>query len=712
MENVELQDNVYYKAIHKITEHYYINTTYKIIAITLSGYKHKPSLDHILYGLDKFGIKAKFSYKKPHEISNDLFPCIGILKDETPVIINSFENAQLHYTDLATDTEKTINMDEFYDIYSGRMILIEKNMDSLSTSAFSDLLKHADWLFGVLKHFKDIYKYAFIAAIFANLLNLSVPLYTRIIYDKVIANNALSTLLVTTIGVIIALVFDFLLKTVKSFFIDFANKNAEVILSHNFVEKVFRLRMNDNKFPVGMIASYARELVIIKEYLSSVTLNVLIDVPFAILFLALILYIGGIGMFAVCIASILLMIFAGFLLKQVAVKFAEESLALSNKKNSFLIESMLGIETLKSCVAEEKFIMMWDSMTEANAISSRNENSIYSFSNNVMAFIQTLNYVLVVVMGFFLITDKALTMGGLIAVSILSSRALAPFLQAAIMIIKYNSVKLAYQSVSKIMHSHGESNDEKATHITHTLKGDIVFDQVTFHYDNGGEKILDNVSFFLKQGEKIAILGGIGSGKTTIGKLLLGLYTAESGNIWMDGINIKEINKVALRSQIGYVPQDVHLFSGSVLENLILNPLSRFSFNENLQKAITVSGINHFLKRKAHALNHHTAEGGNNFSEGQKKSLALARAFMTNPEIFVMDEPTSSMDRITENYILSQFAKELKGKTLVIISHSLSVLPLVDKVLYLEAGQTKFFGDREKFVANFMTKKQANQGEH
>lgn len=712
MENVELQDNLYYKAIHKITEHYYINTTYKIIAITLSGYKQKPSLDHILYGLDKFGIKAKFSYKKPHEISNDLFPCVGLLKDETPVIINRLENSQLYYTDLITDTEKAVDMDKFYDIYSGRMILIEKSMDSMSTSVFKDFLKHTDWLLGVLKHFKDIYKYALVAAVFANILNLSVPLYTRIIYDKVIANNAISTLWVTTIGVIIALVFDFLLKTVKSFFIDFANKNAEVILSHNFVEKVFRLKMNENKFPIGIIASYARELMIIKEYLSSVTLNVFIDIPFALLFLALIFYIGGTGMFLVCLISIILMIIAGLFLKQVAVKFSEESLALNNKKNSFLIESMIGIETLKANVAEEKFIMMWDTMTEANAVSSRNENSIYSFSNNVMAFIQMLNYVLVIVLGFYLIMDKDLTMGGLIAVSILSSRALSPFLQAAVMIIKYNSVKLAYQSVSKIMHNKGEGSDEKAANITHTLKGDIIFDKITFHYDNEGEKILDNVSFAVRPGEKLAILGGIGSGKTTIGKLLLGLYTPETGNIWMDGINIKEINKVALRSQIGYVPQDVHLFSGSVLENLILNPLSRFNFNDNLQKAVAISGVNHFLRRKSHALQHHTTEGGNNFSEGQKKSLALARAFMTNPDIFIMDEPTSSMDKITENYILSQLAKNTKDKTMIIITHSLSVLPLVDKVLYLDSGQTKFFGDREKFIAKFVNKKQEGEGQN
>jgi len=696
MEKEQLEYNI----ILKVAQIFDIPVSLNNIIASTSGFKNLSATQIIILGLEKFGINAELKTKRTlRSIDQHSLPCLAGLKNGEIVVLQETIGDEVCYIDQHDKSHK-VQVSTFKKLFDGRIILLKTSTDSIQTSILGKTKTTENWLFSTLYYFKDLYTKTILASFFSNLLSLALPLYAMNVYDRVIPNSSENTLLVLTLGIVIAIVFDFLLKNVKSYFIDFANQNTDIILSYKLINKILHSRLKDRTYLSGSLAGYMRDMEIIREYLSSITINALLDIPFAVLFLILLAYIGGFYILMVCVSVILLVVFSSFVVKALSEKYSKDSFFLNNQKTSFLVESLLGLETIKLNLAEKKIQAAWDRISEHHAKAMRSNHSIYSLSTNLITFLQSLNYILVVVFGVSLFFENQISVGALVACMIISTRAVQPFSQASILLMRFNSVKASYKELNAIMLSNSEQSFDTKYLPKYSLDGSIKFENVSFEYDEG-KPVLADVSFEIKPKDKIAIVGVIGSGKTTISKLIMGLYQQSKGNIYVDNFHLSQIHPYDLRANVGYVPQDIFLFNGTIMENILLNPLVKVDSKEGLKTAIKVSGIDYHFGGKEDGLNTHVGEGGKKVSGGQKQAIAIARAFANNPPVILMDEPLSMMDKMTSYQFLTRLKEYTEDKTLIIISHQLSVLNIVDKVMYMDNGTITFFGSKDDFLNKF-----------
>lgn len=685
--------------ILRVAELFDVPLSLNNVMVSTAGFDKLSSIQIVILGLEKLSIHAETRKVDVLKINAGLLPCLAVMNDDKMIVINEIIQDEFVITDHEgnkNNTKKT----EFEKNYSGQIIVVNHNNDSMQTSVFGRIKDKKNWLISTVSYFKELYSKTLVATFFANILSLFLPLYAMNIYDKVIPNSSESTLIVLTLGICIAVIFDFILRTVKSYFLDFANQNTDIILSYKLLNKILHSKLGDKNYLSGSLAGYMRDLEVIREYMSSVTVNTLLDIPFAILYLILLWYIGGFAIFAICIMMICLVLFSSLIVKVLSEKYSSDAFYLNNQKTSFLVESLLGLETIKLNLAEKKIQAAWDRISEQHAKSTKANHSIYSLSTNIITLLQSVNYILVIVVGVYSFFGNNMSVGALIACMIISSRAVQPFSQTSMLLLRFNTVKSAYNALDGIMQSKSEQSSEVKYLPKYKLDGAIRFENVSFEYEKG-KAVLDSVSFEIQPKDKVAIVGVIGSGKTTISKLIMGLYQQTGGNVYIDNFHINQINPYDLRANIGYVPQDIFLFNGTIIENILLNPLVKVDSKEGLATAITVSGIDKHFGNSPDGLNTHVGESGRKISGGQKQSIAIARAFANNPPVILMDEPLSMMDKMTSYSFLDRLQDYTKEKTLIVISHQLSVLNIVDKVLFIEKGKVKFFGPKEIFLQKY-----------
>ncbi len=693
------ETNVSHLIILRIAELFDIPLSLNNVIASSSGFDNLNETQIVILGLEKIGIHAAAQETKLKKIRPDMLPCVLIMNDNSMLIVHEMVGDELICSD-AKGTKSTLKIEDLAENHSDKIILVNHNDDSIQTSVFGRTKKQQNWLFSTIYHFRGLYTKTLIATLFSNLITLFLPLYAMSVYDKVVPNSSETTLLVLTIGISLGIVFDFMLRNIKSYFLDFANQNSDIILSYKLLNKILHSKLSDRNYLSGSLAGYMRDLEIIREYLSSVTINTLLDIPFALLFLVLLGYIGGFSIFMICLAMIFLVLLSSLVVKTLSEKYSSDAFYLNNQKTSFLVEALMGLETIKLNLAEKKIQAAWDRISEQHAKSTKANHSIFSLSTNLLTLLQSVNYIAVMVVGVYSLFDNQISVGALIACMIISSRAVQPFSQASILLMRYNSVEVAYKTLDDIMHSNSEQNAETKYLPKYKLDGAIRFDNVSFEYESG-KSVLNGVSFEIQPKDKIAIVGVIGSGKTTISKLIMGLYPQSGGNIYIDNFHITQIHPYDLRANIGYVPQDIFLFNGTIMENILLNPLVKVDSKEGLGTAITISGIDKHFGSSPDGLNTQVGESGRKISGGQKQSIAIARAFANNPPVILMDEPLSMMDKMTSYAFLDRLQNYSKDKTLIIISHQLSVLNIVDKVLFIEKGRVKFFGPKNEFLQKY-----------
>lgn len=668
--------------------------------IPLEKNKLKPDL--FLRALDRISLKGTILPKSLNEITDDFIPCILLLKEEKAcyVIRKTEDGFWIAHNQESSDhksTELFVSTEEMQKIYSGYAIFfkpLDEEQKDKSHGSSASFKEH--WLWGTLYKLRPLYYQVMIASFLTNIFALMIPLFSLNVYDRVVPNNTFSTLWVLSIGMGIVLIFDFILKIIKSHFVDTASKNADIVLSSRLLEKILGIHLSDRTLSVGELASNVKELEVIREFFSSVTLLTLIDLPFAIIFLALITYIGGIWFFLTTIVFIVLMVMTSWMMHHIISQHVTEGFKTTNKKSGFLIETILGLETIKAFCAEGKSQHYWERLSEQNATHYRQSNFFSSLAVNFMQTITNLNYVVFVIIGVYLISTRELTMGGLIACTILGGRVIAPFAQAVTLLMRLNNVMMSYRAIDKLMSLSTERSSDRTYFPKHELLGNITFNNLSFKYAEGGEQVLKDVSFDIDPLDKVAIVGKIGSGKTTLEKLIMGFYSPQSGSILFDGINAQQIDPADLRGHIGYVSQDIYLFSGTVLENIMLGG-GNFTPKE-IEQAIILSGTLAFIQNHSQGVNMQVGEGGRFLSGGQKQSIAIARAILHNPPILILDEPTSMMDQQSELSFLAHFKKFIEEKTVLFITHNPNLLSLATKILLLDGGKVLFYGDKLVFL--------------
>ena len=524
---------------------------------------------------------------------------------------------------------------------------------------------------------------------------MASPFYILNVYDRVIPNNATETLWVLSIGITIIYLFLLLMRGLRGYFIDEAGKKANLQISASLLEKVLGLRMEDRPQSVGSFSKNLQQFEEIRDFITSFSISAIVDLPFVALGLFAVWYISGNLVLILIVAIILLLTYA--LCVQVPLKKAvEKSFAASAQKNAILVEGLTGLETIKMLGAESQIQRAWEEAVSYIAKWSVKSRFLSSSVSNVANFVQNIAVVALVIGGVYKISTGNLSQGGLIALMILSRQAIAPMTQVVGLITRFHRAKTALRTLNDIMSLPVERPPGKAFLHRTSFDGAIELKNITFSYPEQSSETLNNISLPIAAGERVGIVGPIGSGKTTLGKLILGLYKPSSGMISMDGTDIRQIDPAELRRCIGYVSQDVTLFRGSVRDNIILG--TRDIDDEVILQAAELAGLSEIVKKHAMGFDLQVGEQGRNLSGGQRQCVALARAILLEPPLLVLDEPTSSMDNRTEQRIKDRLQEILEGKSLILITHRASMLQLVDRIIVLDSGHIVADGSRESVL--------------
>jgi ATP-binding cassette subfamily C protein LapB len=647
---------------------------------------------HFLRALKRLQLKGHITQKTLREIRHVALPVILILKNDTACIVEKIESEKWF---IRTSDGKLTAFDTatLFPLYTLHCIEIEKHITEKNEAL--TLLKD-NWLFSALCDMKSIYYRVILASFFTNLLGLLVPLFSMNVYDRVVPNYALDTLWVLSIGIILSLVFDFVLKIIKTHYVDIAGKKVDENLSSKLLEKILGTSLNNRGTSIGALSNHVKELETIREFFSSVTLMAVVDFPFAILFLAIITLVGGVWFLVISLLGIAITLIFSWILQHIISQYAANGFATATQKNAFLVETIMGLETIKAFRAEGKVQKDWEDISAKHSEYGSYSNFFSSMAMNLSGTLNNIIYVVFVIVGVFHIYSQQLSMGGLIACTILGSRAIQPFASAVNVILRLNYVLIAYRAINTIMSMSFERSEQQTYFPKKEYQGAITFKDVVFAYGGQENKALNNVSFHIQPGDHVAVIGKIGSGKTTLQKLMLGFYKPESGSILYDTMDLHQLDPHDVRDNIGYLSQDIYLFSGSILDNITLGRQNVSP--ESLEKALTYSGAIHFIKKHPLGLNMPVGEGGRFLSGGQKQIVGITRAMLNDPSILLFDEPTTMMDQQSEAEFIHNFKAYIDNKTFIFVSHNPSMLQLATKILFIEDGYSKFFGSTEDFV--------------
>lgn len=557
----------------------------------------------------------------------------------------------------------------------------------------SSLRSH--WFFGPLLRAKGIYFQVAIAALMVNVFALTTSIFSMIVYDRVIPNQAVDTLTALLVGAGIVFLSDFIIRTLRGYFLDSAGVAADTLIGEALFEQVMEIKTSHRTGSSGATASLMKEFEALRDFLTSTTLVTLIDIPFAIIFLLVIWSIGG-PMVWVPLAAIPLMLGSGLLVQPIMRRITKASQVDGHRKHSVLVETLQGMDTVKAMGASQVMMKRWRTAVASQSQLGLRQRMWASFAANIANLAQQLVQVGVVTVGFFLVGEGALGFGAIIACTILSGRAISPLAQLTQLLTKVNQSMASYKSLDALMglpreHTKGHTYVRRPS-----LQGRIEFRNVTFTYPEASQPTLKNVSFTIEVGEHIGILGRIGSGKSTIAKLLLGIYQPDDGVILVDGVNVSQIDPDDLRRNLGAVLQDIWLSAGSIRDNIAMR--SGSVSNEELLRVGTVTGVSQFVDILPQGYETQLRERGEGLSGGQRQAICIARALVGEPTTLVLDEPTSAMDQQAEQTIVNCLAQESNNKTLLVVTHKAALMKLVSRVLVIDGGKIAYDGPPERLA--------------
>jgi len=644
------------------------------------------------------GLKSTLVKKSLDEISPLFLPMILLLKNRGACILEAFSDdgkeAKIILPE-AGETHEWVPVEKLAREYTGYGFLLKRIYDYGEREHKRLNLETKHWFWDSIKHSYPIYKDVILASILVNIFVLATPLFTRTVYNRVIPNQATETLWYFAGGVVVIYLIDLFLKLTRTYFLEIAAKKSDIIMSSVIFEKVLDMQMKAMPRSVGSFASNLKDFDAIRTFLTSATLTTLIDIPFAILFLVVIWYLGG-AIVWVPIVTILLILGYALLIRKPLYRRIEQTHQAAAHKNGILVEALHNLETIKTLGAAGRVQWQWEEATGEMAEKSLAARLMSASLPAITSFLVQFNTVLVVVVGVYLIKAGEMTMGDLIAIVILVSRTVAPMGQAASLIANYEDVKSVYNMMEEIVNRPVERPEAKEFVQRPGFEGKIEFKEVSFTYPEEERPALRDVSFRIEPGEKVALIGRIGSGKSTILKLLMHLYEPDGGAILIDDIDIKQIDPADLRANIAYVDQHVKLFRGTMKENLKFG--QPYLDDERMLEAAKRAGVHEFVQKHPKGYEMAIGEQGAGLSGGQKQSVAIARALLRDAPIVLMDEPTNAMDQVTESRLLRNFREIFRDKTVLMSTQKLGLLEVVDRVIVMHEGRVHMDGPKEEVL--------------
>ena len=647
--------------------------------------------------LERAGLVAGLARRSLQDVSEPVLPCILFLKGRRACLLLAFEGeeALISLPDTGGGEVRIAKADLQTD-HTGYVLFAKPARRLEPTAKAASKTGERNWFWGTIAEAWPIYAEVALAALMINLFALASPLFVMNVYDRVVPNQAIETLWALSLGVVTVFLFDFVLRTLRGYFVDTAGKAADVKLASRIFAHVLGIKMSAKPGSAGAFANNLREFETLRDFFTSATLVAVIDLPFIFLFVGIVWLIGG-PIALVPAVAIPIVIMIGLLIQLPLRRVTRTTFREAARKHGLLIESINGLETIRATVAEGSVQRLWEDAVDATATSTTKARFFATIGINAASLAQNLTTVGIVIYGVHRIGEGLLTVGALVACTIITGRAMAPLGQVAGILTRYHQARAAYHALSELMALPVERPRDKQFLHRPGIQGRIAFKDVSFSYPGEQIRALDGVSLTIEAGERVALIGRVGSGKTTIEKLLLGLYDPDDGAVLIDGTDLRQIDPVDLRRDVGAVMQDITLFQGTLRDNITLG--AGHVDDDRVLEAARLSGVDAFAARHPLGYDMEVGERGAHLSGGQRQGVAVARALLQDPPILLFDEPTSAMDNSAENRLKRQLESILPGKTLILVTHRTSLLSLVDRLIVMDGGKVVADGPKEEVLS-------------
>jgi len=654
----------------------------------VDGQLAEPHLDRALRG-----VGHKVVWTEGRRLDALEMPCCLALSDGSYAVLVAQHGAGECYLLDATqpDAYRVVAAEDLLGAFTGRSFRLLPSLELLQ-ERHAPAPHRRHWFWGRLFFERSRLRDIVLASLLANMLAVVTSLFALQVYDRVIPGQSEATLWVLASGVACAILFEALLRLSRARLVDQMGKDSEVEISGELFQRILDMRLDRRPAPPASMVHMIREFSAVKEFFTTASIGAVADLPFVLIFLALIYGIAG-NVVLVILAGAILTVIPSLFLQHRMAQLARETMGGMSAASRVLTEAAYGLESVKTARSEPFFQKQWEEITALNAAKTTDQRALAAAQAFWGSSVQQATYVLAVIAGVYMVFAGELTIGAIIAVSILSTRTLTPVTQLSQILTRWQNMKSALDGLEMIMAAEQERDPERTYIRRLRLNGHVKMQKLRFAHEGAPTAALDIDGFTIEPGTRLALVGKNGSGKSTFLRVLAGLYQPLSGEVLLDGLDLRQIDPGDLRRNIGYLPQDIRLFRGSLRENLMT--ATRGLTDDTLLEAMQFAGLGAFVEQHPEGLDLAINDGGEGLSVGQRQSVGLARLYLQDPSIILLDEPTAALDQTLENLLVPRIGEWIGQRTCVVATHRPQILSQMTRVGVMQNGRLAVEGDRD-----------------